>query len=172
MIAQAFFYNAVFFTYALILVNFYKVRAESTGWYMLPLALGNFCGPLVLGRLFDTVGRKPMIVVTYSVPGLLLLIIGFLFGRGMLSVHAQAWAWTGIFFIASSAASSAYLTVSEIFPLEIRSLAIAFFYACGTLVGGAAGPALLGRLIGTHNPMECVLRVCARGDFDDRSRSG
>jgi MFS family permease len=83
----------------------------------------------------------------------LLIITGFLFGRGMLSVHAQAWGWTGIFFVASSAASSAYLTVSEIFPLEIRSLAIAFFYACGTLVGGAVGPALLGRLIGTHNAM-------------------
>jgi predicted MFS family arabinose efflux permease len=69
MVAQAFFYNAVFFTYALILVNFYKVKAEGTGWYMLPLGLGNFCGPLVLGKLFDTVGRKPMIIVAYSVPG-------------------------------------------------------------------------------------------------------
>ncbi|MDQ1472994.1 MAG: hypothetical protein QOJ99_4474 [Bryobacterales bacterium] len=153
MIAQAFFYNAVFFTYALILVDFYGVRAKDTGWYMLPLALGNFCGPLVLGKLFDSFGRKPMIVLTYGISGLLLIISGYLFGIGVLTAHTQAIAWTVIFFFASSAASSAYLTVSEIFPLEIRSLAIGFFYACGTLAGGVAAPALFGQLIGTNSRM-------------------
>jgi MFS family permease len=151
MTAQAFFYNAVFFTYALVLVDFYKIPAEQTGWYMLALALGNFAGPLLLGRLFDTVGRKPMIVMTYGLSGALLMVSGYLFARNLLDVRTQAIAWTVIFFIASSAASSAYLTVSEVFPLEIRSLAIAFFYACGTLAGGVAGPALFGRLIQTHD---------------------
>jgi MFS family permease len=121
---------------------------------MLPLALGNFCGPLLLGKLIDTFGRKPMIVLTYGISGLLLIISGYLFSIGVLTARTQAIAWTIIFFFASSAASSAYLTVSEIFPLEIRALAIAFFYACGTLVGGVAAPALFGRLIGTHNRMD------------------
>jgi MFS family permease len=120
---------------------------------MLPLALANFCGPLFLGSLFDTFGRKPMIVLTYGISGVLLAVSGYLFGIGMLTAQTQAIAWTVIFFFASSAASSAYLTVSEIFPLEIRSLAIAFFYACGTLVGGVAAPALFGRLIGTNDRM-------------------
>jgi MFS family permease len=145
MTAQAFFYNAVFFTYALVLVDFYKIPAEQTGWYMLALALGNFAGPLLLGRLFDTAGRKPMIVMTYGLSGALLMVSGYLFARNLLDVRTQAIAWTVIFFVASSAASSAYLTVSEVFPLEIRSLAIAFSYACGTLAGGVAGPALFGR---------------------------
>jgi len=153
MVAQAFFYNAVFFTYALILIKFYKIPAEKAGWYMLPLALGNFCGPLLLGKLFDSIGRKPMIVFTYSSSGILLAVAGYLFGAGMLDAHTQAIAWTVIFFLASSAASSAYLTVSEVFPLEIRSLAIAFFYACGTLAGGVGAPALFGQLISTGNKM-------------------
>ena len=154
MLAQAFFYNAVFFTYALVLINFYRVPAEKTGWYILALAGGNFFGPLVLGRLFDSVGRKPMIIATYGASGVLLIITGYLFGIGALTAHTQAIAWTVIFFISSSSASAAYLTVSEIFPLEIRSLAIAFFYACGTLAGGVAAPALFGRLIATHQRMD------------------
>ncbi len=149
MVAQAFFYNAIFFTYALLLVRFYDVPATRVGFYLLPFALGNFLGPLLIGRLFDTVGRKRMIVATYSLSGILLGVTGWFFQHGSLSARTQTLAWTGIFFIASCAASSAYLTVSEIFPLEIRGLAISIFYAVGTLVGGVGAPALFGVLIGT-----------------------
>jgi len=149
MVAQAFFYNAVLFTYGLVLLRFYGVRATALGFYLLPLALGNFLGPLVIGRLFDSVGRRPMIALTYGVSGVLLAMTSWLFARGMLTATTQAVAWSVIFFIASSAASSAYLTVSEIFPLEIRALAIAVFYACGTLAGGVGGPALFGYLTQT-----------------------
>lgn len=149
MVAQAFFYNAVFFTYGLVLLSFYKIDASKVGVYLLPLALGNFCGPLLIGKLFDTIGRKPMIAVTYASSGILLFITSWMFKQDMLSAHMQAASWSVIFFIASSAASSAYLTVSEIFPLEIRALAIAVFYASGTLVGGVGAPALFGRLIAT-----------------------
>jgi MFS family permease len=149
MAAQAFFYNAIFFTYALVLTEFYGVRAEEVGWYILPFAAGNFLGPLLLGRLFDTVGRKPMIAFTYAASGILLAISGYLFMRGALSAQTQTVAWTIIFFFASSAASSAYLTVSETFPLEIRALAIAFFYAIGTGTGGVVGPWFFGILIDT-----------------------
>ncbi len=149
MAAQAFFYNAIFFTYALILTDFYGVPADRVGWYILPFAAGNFCGPLLLGRLFDTVGRKTMIGMTYAVSGILLAGTGYLFSQGWLSAESQTIAWMIIFFFASAAASSAYLTVSETFPLEIRALAIAFFYAIGTGIGGAAGPWLFGTLIDT-----------------------
>ncbi len=149
MIAQAFFYNAIFFTYALLLIRFYKVPAGRVGMYLLPFALGNVLGPILLGHLFDSVGRKPMIVLTYSVSGVLLTITGWLFVRGVLTATTQSIAWTVIFFIASCAASSAYLTVSEIFPLEIRGMAISLFYAIGTLVGGVGAPLLFGYLIGT-----------------------
>jgi MFS family permease len=149
MASQAFFYNAVFFTYALILIDFYGVSAEGVGWYVLPFAAGNFLGPLLLGRLFDTLGRRPMITFTYAVSGLLLAGFGFLFKQDMISAQTQTLAWTVIFFFASAAASSAYLTVSETFPLEIRALTIAFFYAIGTGIGGVAGPWLFGALIDT-----------------------
>lgn len=149
MIAQSFFYNAVFFTYGLVLIKFYNVRAEVIPWYLLCLALGNFVGPLLLGRLFDTIGRKPMIVGTYGISGLLLAITGFLFMHDVLSATMQTVVFAVIFFIASSAASAAYLTVSEIFPLEIRALAISIFYAAGTLVGGVGAPLLFGVLIGS-----------------------
>ncbi|RMU28936.1 Major facilitator family transporter [Pseudomonas amygdali pv. morsprunorum] len=125
--AQAFFYNAIFFTYALVLTDFYGVPSERVGWYVLPLALGNFCGPLLLGRLFDVVGRRVMISLTYGVSGVLLAISGYMFEQGLLDVTQQAIAWMVIFFFASAAASSAYLTVAETFPLEIRALAIAVF---------------------------------------------
>jgi MFS family permease len=151
MAAQAFFYNAIFFTYALVLVEFYNVREQSVGMYLFPFAVGNFLGPLTIGRLFDSIGRKPMITATYFASGGLLLVSGWLFREGMLTAKTQALCWTVIFFIASSAASSAYLTVSEIFPLEIRGMAIAVFYACGTLAGGVAGPALFGYLIQTKS---------------------
>ncbi len=148
--AQAFFYNAIFFTYALVLTEFYQVPSASIGWYVLPLALGNFCGPLLLGRLFDVVGRRVMISLTYAVSGVLLTLSGYLFQQGVLDVTQQAIAWMIIFFFASAAASSAYLTVAETFPLEIRALAIAVFYAFGTALGGIVGPTLFGELIDTH----------------------
>lgn len=148
--AQAFFYNAIFFTYALVLTEFYQVPSASIGWYVLPLALGNFCGPLLLGRLFDVVGRRVMISLTYAVSGVLLTLSGYLFQQGILDVTQQAIAWMIIFFFASAAASSAYLTVAETFPLEIRALAIAVFYAFGTALGGIVGPTLFGELIDTH----------------------
>jgi MFS family permease len=146
---QAFFYNAIFFTYALVLTEFYGVRADHVGWYILPFAAGNFLGPLILGRLFDVIGRRPMIAFTYVASGVLLTGSGALFAQGTLSAAQQTFAWSVIFFFASAAASSAYLTVSETFPLEIRALAIAFFYAIGTGIGGIAGPWLFGALIDT-----------------------
>ena len=149
MIAQAFFYNAVFFTYALLLIRFYGVAAPRVGLFLLPFAAGNVAGPVLMGKLFDSIGRKPMIVFTYAVSGVLLAVSGWLFAHGVLTATTQTVAWTVIFFIASCAASSAYLTVSEIFPLEIRAVAISLFYSIGTLIGGVGAPALFGYLIGT-----------------------
>ncbi|MBX9842037.1 MAG: MFS transporter [Xanthobacteraceae bacterium] len=149
MAAQAFFYNAIFFTYALVLTDFYGIPASQVGWYILPFAAGNFLGPLLLGRLFDVIGRRTMIALTYIASGVLLAGSGYLFMQGTLSATQQTFAWSVIFFFASAAASSAYLTVSETFPLEIRALTIAIFYAIGTGVGGIAGPWLFGVLIDT-----------------------
>jgi MFS family permease len=149
MAAQAFFYNAIFFTYALVLSDFYGIEADRVGWYLLPFAAGNFLGPLLLGRLFDTLGRRVMITFTYGLSGVLLAGAGYLFAIGLLTARGQTIAWMVIFFFASAAASSAYLTVSETFPLEIRALAIAFFYAIGTGIGGVVGPWLFGQLIDT-----------------------
>jgi len=147
--AQAFFYNAIFFTYALVLTEFYGVPSARVGWYVLPFALGNFCGPLLLGRLFDVLGRRIMISATYLLSGVLLVVSGYLFQQQLIDVTQQTLAWMVIFFFASAAASSAYLTVAETFPLEIRALAIAVFYALGTGLGGLIGPALFGALIET-----------------------
>ncbi len=149
MTAQAFFYNAIFFTYALILTDFYAIPADHVGWYILPFAAGNFLGPLILGRLFDTVGRRPMLAITYVLSGILLAITGMLFAKNAVTAGQLTIAWMVIFFFASAAASAAYLTVSETFPLEIRALAIAFFYAVGTGIGGMMGPWLFGVLIET-----------------------
>ncbi|QDL99158.1 MFS transporter [Rhodopseudomonas palustris] len=149
MVAQAFFYNAIFFTYALILTDFFGIPANHVGWYILPFAAGNFLGPLLLGRLFDTLGRRTMICFTYGVSAILLALSGYLFSIGALSAQTQTIAWMVIFFFASPAASAAYLTVSETFPLEVRALAIAIFYAIGTGIGGVAGPVLFGALIDT-----------------------
>ena len=149
MTAQAFFYNAIFFTFALVLTDFYGIAANQIGWYILPFAAGNFLGPLLLGRLFDTLGRRAMIALTYGVSGALLALSGYLFSIGVLTAETQTIAWMVIFFFASPAASAAYLTVSETFPLEVRALAIALFYAIGTGIGGVAGPALFGALIDT-----------------------
>ena len=137
-------------TYALVLIRFYNVPTENVGRFLLPFAIGNFLGPFLLGHLFDTVGRKPMIVITYAVSGLLLAVTGWLFQQGLLTAHTQTLAWSVIFFVASAAASSAYLTVSEIFQLEIRADANAIFYSVGTLAGGVFEPGLFGALIGTE----------------------
>jgi MFS family permease len=147
--SQAFLYNAVFFTYALVLRTFYDVPAQHTGLYLMPFAIANFLGPLLLGRWFDTVGRRVMIAATYSLSGLLLLLTGALFASGALSAYGQTALWAVIFFFASAAASSAYLTVSEIFPLELRAVAIAIFFAVGTGVGGVLAPWVFGLLIGS-----------------------
>jgi MFS family permease len=147
MAAQAFFYNAIFFTHALVLARFYGVPDDRVGYYIFPFAIGNFLGPLVLGHLFDSVGRRFMIAATYALSGLGLLATGYAFQQELLSATTQALAWSAIFFVASAAASSAYLTVSEVFPLEMRAVAISMFYAAGTALGGFLGPPLYGAMI-------------------------
>lgn len=149
MAAQAFFYNAIFFTYALVLGEFYGVPVDDVALYIIPFAVGNLLGPLILGPFFDSVGRRAMIALTYAVSGALLALSAWLFWAGWLDATTQTIAWSGIFFVASAAASSAYLTVSETFPLELRAVAIAVFYAIGTGVGGVAGPTIFGALIDT-----------------------
>jgi MFS family permease len=147
MISQAFFYNAIFFTYALVLTRFYGVPDAQVGLYILPFALGNVLGPLLLGPLFDRIGRRVMIGATYALSGVGLLAIGVGFVGGVFDATTQTLAWSAVFFLASAAASSAYLTASEVFPLEMRALAISIFYAVGTGIGGFAAPALFGALI-------------------------
>ena len=132
-----------------MLTTFYDVKPASVGYYIIPFAIGNFLGPLILGRLFDSVGRKPMIAGTYILSGVLLIVTAFLFKAEVWTAQSQTAAWCVIFFFASAGASAAYLTVSEIFPMETRALAIAFFYAVGTAVGGITGPLLFGKLIET-----------------------
>ncbi|MFO1113756.1 MAG: MFS transporter [Rhodospirillales bacterium] len=157
MVAQAFFYNAVFFSYGLILRQYYAIPAERIGLYLLPFAVGNFLGPLLLGPLFDSIGRKPMIAFTYAASGVLLAATAWLFARGALDATGQTIAWMVIFFFASAAASSAYLTVSESFPLEVRAFAIALFYLLGTATGGVAGPWLFGRLVEAGSRADIVV---------------
>ena len=147
MVGQAFFFNAVFFSYALVVKKFFHVSNDDLPRYLLPFAVGSFLGPMVLGPLFDKIGRKPMITGTYGTAGLLLLGTIYPFAHGMIGARGMGICFTVIFFIASSAASAAYLTVSEIFPLEIRAFAIAVFYSLGTLVGGVGAPLLFGFLI-------------------------
>jgi MFS family permease len=149
MMSQAFLYNAIFFTYALVLTRFYDVPAGETGLYLLPFAIGNFLGPVALGHWFDTIGRRPMIALTYGTSATLLALTGWLFTQNLLSAAGQTAMWSVIFFFASAAASSAYLTASEVFPLEIRALAIAIFFAVGTGCGGVLAPWLFGALIGS-----------------------
>ena len=149
MVAQAFLFNAVFFSYGLVLAKYHGVADTMTGLYLLPLAASNFLGPLVLGHFFDTIGRRIMIAGTYAVAAVLLVITAVIFGFDGFTAWTQTLAWMLIFFFASAAASSAYLTASEIFPLETRALAIAIFYALGTAIGGSSAPALFGWLIGT-----------------------
>ena len=152
MAAQAFLYNAIFFTYGLVLARFYDVAPAQVGLYLIPFAIGNVLGPIVLGPFFDTVGRRRMIMLSYGLAGVLLLATGWLFAVGALSAVTQTAAWCVIFFFASAAASAAYLTASEVFPLEMRALAIAAFYALGTAIGGVLAPYLFGLLIGGGDP--------------------
>ena len=157
MATQAFCYNAIFFTYAMILTRFYGIEPAAIGWFMLPFALGNLMGPLLLGPLFDTLGRKLMISLTYGLAGVLMCVTGWLFSGGVLSAAAQTAAWTVIFFFASAGASAAYLTVGECFPLEARAIVISLFYAFGALLGGVGGPALFGALIDTGERSQILL---------------
>jgi len=149
MSSQAFLYNAIFFTYALVLSNFFEVPPGSTGLYLVPFAIGNFLGVLLLGRFFDTFGRRIMIALTYALSAIILLVTGYLFARGNLDATTLTALWSVVFFFASAAASSAYLTVSEVFPLETRALAIAVFYSIGTATGGILSPWIFGMLIDT-----------------------
>ena len=163
MVAQAFLFNAVFFTYGLVLKNYEHVADADIGLYILPLCAGNLFGPLVLGHFFDTIGRKKMIAGTYAISGVLLIAVAVLFGMGLLDATTQTMCWVGVFFFASAAASSAYLTASEIFPLETRALAIAVFYALGTLIGGAAAPSLFGVLIAANSAWALSGGYCVAG---------
>ncbi|NIZ92156.1 MFS transporter [Kineosporiaceae bacterium B12] len=148
MVTQSFLYNAIFFTYALVLSTFYGIDQGSIPWYFIPFAFGNLLGPLVLGPLFDAVGRRKMIFATYGGSGFLLLITAFLFNAQVLSAVTQTILWCVIFFFASAGASAAYLTVSEIFPLELRGQAISYFFAISQGVGGVLAPFIFGKLIG------------------------
>jgi MFS family permease len=148
-IGQAFLYNAILFGYATLLSTFFGVSTSNAPYYLVAFAVGNLIGPIVLGPLFDTWGRKPMIAGTYILSGVLLLITGYLFDQHQLNATTLTLAWSVVFFFASAGVSAAYLTVSEIFPMETRALAIAVFYAVGTGIGGIIGPQLFGRLIPT-----------------------
>jgi MFS family permease len=151
MVTQAFLYNAIFFSYALVLSHFYKVSPAHIPYYFFPFAVGNLLGPLVLGPLFDTIGRRRMILATYGLSSVLLFVSAFLFYNGTLSAMTQTIFWCVIFFFASAGASSAYLTVSEIFPLELRGQAISYFFALSQGAGGVVAPFLFGHLIGGAN---------------------
>lgn len=156
-IGQAFLYNAVTFNFAVILGRSFDVPADRAGYYYTVMCLGSFFGPLLLGRYFDTVGRKPMITASYLGSGLLLLLTAVLLVRGDLTAVTLTACWAIVLFVASCGASSAYLTVSEIFPMETRAMAIAFFYAIGTAAGGIAGPLVFAELTGDGDPGRTAL---------------
>ena len=163
--SQAFLYNAIFFTYALVLTGFYGIEAGTVPYFLLPFAFGNLLGPLLLGRLFDTVGRVPMIAGCYFLSGGLMAVTGYLFYVDILSAVTQTILWCIVFFFASAAASAGYLTVSEVFPMEIRAMAIALFYAIATGVGGISGPVIFGQLIGTGNAMNLFIAYLVGAGF-------
>ncbi len=163
MASQAFLYNALFFTYGLMLTTFYDVSSSQVGLFLLPFAAGNFLGPILLGPLFDRIGRRPLIGSTFIFGGVLAVVTGWLFQADALSVVWQTVMWVAIFFFASAGASAGYLTVSETFPLEIRAMVIAFFYAIGTGVSGIVGPWLFGRLISSEQRMEVFWGYAAAG---------
>jgi MFS family permease len=156
-IGQAFLYNAVTFGYAQILETYFDVPSGRTGYYYAAIAVGNLLGPLLLAPLFDTIGRKPLIAGTYLLSGLLLLVTALLFDRGTLTATTLTACWCVVLFFASAGASSAYLTVSEIFPMETRAMAIAFFYALGTAAGGITGPLVFAKLIGSGKVGQAAL---------------
>jgi MFS family permease len=158
-IGQAFLYNAITFGYAQILATFFHV-STNPGYYFAVIAVGNLIGPLVLARLFDTVGRKVMIAGTYLLSGSLLLVTAYLFSQGTLTATTMTLCWVVVLFFASAGASAAYLTVSEVFPMETRALAIAFFYAIGTAAGGISGPLLFSHLVGTKKVSDTVVAFC------------
>ncbi|MBO0828012.1 MAG: MFS transporter [Streptosporangiales bacterium] len=148
MVTQAFLYNAIFFSQALVLANFYHIESQHIGYFIFPFAVGNLLGPLILGPLFDTWGRRKMILGTYALSSIVLAISAVLFNAGTLTATTQTVFWCVAFFFASAGASSAYLTVSEIFPLELRGQAISFFFAISQAAGGVAAPSIFGALIG------------------------
>eukprot|EP00998_Keelungia_sp_KM082_P006097 NODE_236_length_2238_cov_66.065372_g230_i0.p1 GENE.NODE_236_length_2238_cov_66.065372_g230_i0~~NODE_236_length_2238_cov_66.065372_g230_i0.p1 ORF type:complete len:655 (+),score=122.40 NODE_236_length_2238_cov_66.065372_g230_i0:86-2050(+) len=156
IVAQAFFYNAIFFSYAMVLNTFYDVPSSQVGLYEVPFCLGNFLGSAILGHFFDSIGRKPMIVGCYTMSAVLLMASAALFRFDLLNAITQTVAWCVIFFIASPSASSAYLTISEIFPLEVRAMSISVFYSAGTAVGGVSGPVLFGALVEQKQPVYVV----------------
>ncbi|MEU6283839.1 MFS transporter [Streptomyces sp. NPDC047028] len=169
-IGQAFLYNAITFGFGAILTKFFDVPSDHTGYYFAVIAIGNFCGPLLLGRLFDTVGRRVMISSTYLLSGVLLFLTAWLFSQGTLNATTMTACWCAVLFFASAGASSAYLTVSEIFPMETRAMSIAFFYALGTAAGGISGPLLFADLTNTGKTSDTVLAfsigaalMCAAG---------
>jgi MFS family permease len=157
MVGQSFFFNAVFFTYGLVVKKFYGISDQQMPIHLLPFAVGSFFGPMLLGKLFDKIGRKPMITATYAIAGVLLAAVCVPFAHGSIGVKGLGICFTVIFFVASSAASAAYLTVSEIFPLEIRAFAIAIFYAIGTSIGGVGAPAMFGVLIASGSKAHVAL---------------
>ncbi|MFH9671302.1 MFS transporter [Streptomyces sp. NPDC017405] len=159
-IGQAFLYNAITFGFGAILTKFFDVPTGRTGYYFAVIAVGNFCGPLLLGKLFDTVGRRVMISSTYLLSGVLLFGTAYLFDRGALNAVTLTACWCAVLFFASAGASSAYLTVSEVFPMETRAMSIAFFYALGTAAGGISGPLLFADLTGTGRVGDTVLAFC------------
>jgi MFS family permease len=150
-IGQAFLYNSILFGYATLLSTFFGVSTADAPYYLVAFAAGNFLGPIVLGGLFDTVGRKPMIAGTYILSGVLLLITGLLFEQNQLNATTLTFAWAVVFFFASAGVSAAYLTVSEVFPVETRAMCIALFYAVGTGIGGIIGPQLFAPMVATGN---------------------
>jgi MFS family permease len=161
--SQAFLYNAIFFTYALVLTRYYDVPEGRVGLFLLPFAAGNFLGPLLLGPLFDQIGRRVMITMTYALSGALIIVTGLFFKADMLTPQTQTLAWSIVFFFASAAASSAYLTVGECFPLEVRASSIAWFYAIGTALGGIAGPIVFGHLIASGERGEVFIGYALGG---------
>lgn len=159
-IGQAFLYNAVTFGFGSILVTFFDVSSGATGYYFAVIAACNFLGPLLLSRFFDTAGRKPMIAGTYILSGVLLLVTAWFFNSGWLSAVTMTACWCAVLFVASAGASSAYLTVSEIFPMETRAMAIAFFYAIGTAAGGISGPLVFADLTESGVVADTALAFC------------
>ncbi len=170
MITQAFLYNAVFFNQGLQLTTFFGVKPSEVGDFIIPFAITNFAGALILGHFFDAVGRKKMIAGCYLISGALMTVTIVLFLHHALDARTLTIWWSVMFFFASAGASAAYLTVSEIFPVETRAAAIAFVYAVGTLVGGAVAPPIFGALIGTRQPSMLALAWARGRRADDRRR--